>query len=975
MPQSQRSPSPAPRTHWRVPEVLRLTSLRTRLLVLTFGIFVLSIWLLALYISHAVREDMKHQLGEAQFAAATFAAAEIGEKIKARFGALDIVARGIDSTATDDPAFLQRKLEDYPILQMLFNAGVFVTRPEGTIVAASPRADRVGLSVGDRDHIIAALKEGKASVGKAVLGEKLAAPVFVISVPIRLAGGQVIGALSGVTDLQKPNFLDRISSQHYGSTGGYMLIDVKNRLVITATEKSRIMTPLSPPGVVPQTDRFIEGFEGYALYTNPRGERVLNSSKRIPEANWNMGITMPAAEAFAPLNTLQQRIFLAALLMTLLTSWAIWWMLRQERDYESRYRAVVESSFDAFWVTNLQGQIVDVNEAYVRRSGYRRDELLKMRVSDLEVPAKGSLVATHVSKVARYGSDHYEAQHRTRDGELWSVEVTTTQSESQPGFVLCFIRDMTDREHGAETQARLAAIIENSGDAIISKSIDGTIKTWNPAAENMFGYTAAEAIGQSMQIIIPPDRLDEERIILARISSGDEMVHLDTVRQHKSGRLVDISATVSPIRDRLGNIIGASKISRDITDRKRTEAKHEAIEQQLRESQKMQAIGTLAGGIAHDFNNALATILGNLELARQDSADNPVALESLEEIRKAGNRARDLVQQILTFSRRQPSERATLDLAPVVEEAARLLRATLPARLSVEVRCEADLPAVLGNATQLEQVLINLGTNAMQAMREGPGDLCIVLDTVVLDAALAKIYPALQRLYEQHPGRTLRLTVSDTGPGMDAATGARIFEPFFTTKAVNEGTGLGLSVVHGIVQAHQGMITIESEPGQGATFTIYLPVVPAKSVSLPDAGPIAATPVLSLDGGQRILYLDDDASLLSLIKRLLERRGYRVDAISEPRVALAALRADPASYDLVLTDYNMPAMSGLEVARETRRIRADLPVAVASGFIDETLREKAAEAGVHELIFKADEVEAFCATVQRLIQTASAPTP
>ena len=410
----------------------------------------------------------------------------------------------------------------------------------------------------------------------------------------------------------------------------------------------------------------------------------------------------------------------------------------------------------------------------------------------------------------------------------------------------------------------------------------------------------------------------------------------------------------------------------NVTARYQAEAAHSFLEAQLRESQKMQAIGTLAGGIAHDFNNALATILGNLELARQDTVDNQPVQESLKEIHKAASRARNLVQQILAFSRRQPAEHKRFDVAEVALEAAQLLRATVPARLSLDVHCASGVPHLLGNATQIEQVLINLGTNAMQAMPSGPGRIEIRLDTVVLDAELARAEPALGALQARHPGPTVRLSVSDTGVGMDAAIRERIFEPFFTTKPVNEGTGLGLSVVHGIVQGHDGEITVQSEPGKGSTFTIYLPLVGAPEAASADKTPVAvATPAFNPKDRQRILYLDDDESLVLLVRRLLERRGFQVSAYLNQEEALEFLRANSSAFDLVLSDYNMPGMSGLDVAREVRAIRADLPVAVASGFIDEELQTQADNAGVRELISKGDDVDQFCAVIQRLIRSAT----
>ena len=405
--------------------------------------------------------------------------------------------------------------------------------------------------------------------------------------------------------------------------------------------------------------------------------------------------------------------------------------------------------------------------------------------------------------------------------------------------------------------------------------------------------------------------------------------------------------------------------------RAQAEAIRISLEAQLHESQKMQAVGTLAGGIAHDFNNILATILGNTELARQDMVTNPAALASLDEIHKAGSRARDLVQQILSFSRRQPIERKRIALGLVIEESVRLLRATMPARMTLDVHCDVDTPAAVADATQIQQVVINLATNAMQAMHGTPGRIVIRLGGVMLDPALAGTHPALGALHERHPGRLVRLVISDDGPGMDAATLARIFEPFFTTKPVDEGTGLGLSVVHGIVQAHEGVIEAASQPGLGATFTIYLPADESamdstSTVKFPTA--TIATP--QSGSGRRLLYLDDDESLVSLVKRLMERRGFRVSGYTQQCDALNALRAEPAAFDLVVTDYNMPGISGLEVAREIRTIRADLPVAVASGFIDESLRAEAQGAGVRELIFKASAVEDFCEAFVRLAQAA-----
>ena len=399
----------------------------------------------------------------------------------------------------------------------------------------------------------------------------------------------------------------------------------------------------------------------------------------------------------------------------------------------------------------------------------------------------------------------------------------------------------------------------------------------------------------------------------------------------------------------------------DISERKRAEAARVLLESQLRESQKMEALGTLAGGIAHDCNNALAAIAGNSELARQDVGPGHIALESLGEINKAARRAKDLVQQILAFSRRQPLLRKPTTLSLVVLESARLVRATLPAGVSLKVECKPDTPAVLADASQIKQILLNLCGNAIQAVQDQgrPGVVEVRLE----------VYAQAEARGDLQPGRYACLTVQDNGPGMDEATRARIFEPFFTTKPMGKGTGLGLSVVHGIVKAHEASIEVESPPGEGSTFHICFPAVDAPVAAATTAA-VAATPANGQ--GKHILYIDDEEAILLLMQRLLERQGYRVSTFTSPEKALAAARADPAQFDLAVTDYNMPGMSGLNVAIALRDIRADLPVVLASGYITEELRANAPAAGISELIYKPDTVDELCEAVARIANAQSA---
>jgi len=509
-----------------------------------------------------------------------------------------------------------------------------------------------------------------------------------------------------------------------------------------------------------------------------------------------------------------------------------------------------------------------------------------------------------------------------------------------------------------ESEQRYRGLFDEANEGLMIMTEDGKLSEVNQAFAVMHGYTQDEL--RRMDIseldILKNHTIESRAETVRRIQSG-EVVRFEVEHLHKDGHVFPLNVTTSMIR--LNGRQYYLAFHQDMTERKQAEATRTLLEAQLRESQKMQALGTLAGGVAHDFNNVLAVIAGNAELVRQDVGPEHVALKSLEEIDKASRRAKALVQQILAFGRRQTTERKVMSLEPVVQEAAGFLRSTIPAGLRLNVECAPDAPAVLVDATQIEQVLLNLGGNAWHAI-EGqarPGLIEIRLDAEVRGDL-----------------RFAALSVCDNGQGMDEATRARIFEPFFTTKPVDKGTGLGLSVVYGIAQAHEAGIEVRSTPGEGTTFVIRFAAAQPSAASAPvknkyavdtDAGETLA---LQLEG-KRVLYVDDDESIVSLMTRLLGRRGYRVTGYTDPREAVAAVKAAPDQFDLAVTDYNMPGMSGLEVARALRAIRFDLPIVMASGYITDELRVQAPVAGVNELVFKPNTVDELCDAVERLAQT------
>jgi PAS domain S-box-containing protein len=627
----------------------------------------------------------------------------------------------------------------------------------------------------------------------------------------------------------------------------------------------------------------------------------------------------------------------------------------QRAELEAYFRGIFEHSPDCIIVADEQRRIVMINPAANQMFGYPQGALIGKAIEDLMPDASREDSSRERLELIR-GADVqavgqlWQFQARRIDGSSFPLEIRRSAFATPSGvFVLGVGRDLTERNRTEQARALLASIVENSEDAIIGKDLGSVITSWNKGAQAIFGYPAREVIGQSILKLVPEDRLQEEFGILQHIRRGQSVEHFETVRKTRDGRLIDVSISISPIKDAEGAIIGSSKIARDITRTK-------VLETQLRESQKMEAIGTLASGIAHDFNNILGTVMGNVELARQDAGDNRQVQESLGEIRKASVRARDLVNQILTFGRRQATSRMHLALLPAIEESARLLRATLPPRIQVRFDCADGTPDVMADSTQIQQVLLNLGSNAAHAIQGHAGLIGISMCPVELDQAAAQLVGV------SAAGTYARITVSDNGHGIDAATMQRIFDPFFTTKPKGEGTGLGLSVVRNIMRDHEGCIQVFSEPGHGTRFELHFPAAGRTGLVPAQADKVAAEAA----PGLRVMYIDDDESVRFVVTRMLAKRGYLVQGYPDALQGLTALRADGSAFDLIVSDVNMPGMSGLELAVIVHAERPDVPLALASGYVTDELRTQAAAAGVQEIIFKAHVADDFCDALQRL---------
>ena len=514
--------------------------------------------------------------------------------------------------------------------------------------------------------------------------------------------------------------------------------------------------------------------------------------------------------------------------------------------------------------------------------------------------------------------------------------------------ILGVVQDTTERRTAEEERIRLYAAVEQVTELITMTDIEGRIVYVNKAFENITGYSQREVLGKT-HAILKSGRHDEQFYseLWDTILAGKPWsAHL--VNKRKNGELYDEEAAITPLRDPDGQIINFVAVKRDVTEERR-------MQQHLRQAQKMEAIGTLAGGIAHDFNNILFAIQGYSEMVAETLRDNEIGTEDIEEVMRATNRATDLVQQILTFSRQTEKQFVRVRLSSIVKEVLKLLRATLPSNIEINQQIKAATAHVMADPTQVHQILMNLCTNAWHAMADHGGEMNVSLRAIDLTET-NKI-----EMIDLAEGEYLLLSVSDTGSGIPREIRDKIFEPFFTTKDFGEGTGMGLSVVHGIVTSMGGAITVYSELGRGTTFNVYLPRLATEA----EEEETGKKP--SIEGNERIMLVDDEKQLLEMLKRRLTRLGYRVTAFSHPRSALDEFTSRPDDYDLVITDMTLPYLTGDELSRLLLSIRPELPIIICTGFNHKLSREVAFEIGIKDYLDKPVTVDVLGTSIRRLL--------
>ncbi len=617
------------------------------------------------------------------------------------------------------------------------------------------------------------------------------------------------------------------------------------------------------------------------------------------------------------------------------------------RESEEQFRTLVESAPDAIFI-QVEGRFAYVNDATLRQYGATSEkELLGHAIVERIHPDHRAKVLERMRFINEEGKSvpMMELKHVKLDGTTVYVEshAVPVRFRKRKG-ALAFVRDMTERRKAEESlllsEERYSRLFEDAVLGIFRVTLGGEIINVNPAYARMFGFgSPEEAKSQvnnvAVDLYLDPSRRNE---LVRMILDANGPVHAETLYKRRDGSIFTVNLHAWAVRDGEGKILYLEGFVEDITERKRAEEQKEKLEAQLRQSQKMEAIGMLAGGIAHDFNNILQPIIGYTEMELNELSPSSPQRKSLEQVLKASLRAKELIRQILAISRSAHElQRIPTDISSIIQEALKLLRSTLPT--SIEIRQKIRKGVTLADPTQIHQVLMNLCTNAAHAM-DGTGILAVRLSPVDLSESDL----AGQSIFDLKPGPYLRLTVSDTGCGMDAETMERIFDPYFTTKEVGKGSGLGLSVVSGIVKRHKGAITVRSEPEKGTTFSIYLPRVDAQSEATMQVDNLLPR------GSERILLVDDEPTLTEMGTALLESLGYKVTSRTDSVNALELFRSNPDEFDLVITDYTMPKLTGLDFAREVFQIRPDMPVLLCTGLSEKITSNSAKELGMGLLV-------------------------
>lgn len=664
-------------------------SLKLRVTFFSLVIFWAAIWSLTYYAGLMLRSDLRRLLGEQQFSVASIVAAEVNQELDFRLRALERVSSGITPAAFARPEKLQVSLENRPVLRSLFNGGFFAIGTDGTAIADVPRTTgRIGMNVSERSWLQAAL-QGKAAVGDPVIGPRLQVPVFTLAVPVRAPSGEVIGVLAGVVDLSRPNFLDKITENHYGNTGDYLLVAPQARLVVTSSDRKRIMQPLPGVGINPAIDRNIHGFEGYTVLVNPFGVEQLASMKKIPAAGWYLAVALPTAEAFAPINAMKQRIQLAAVILTILAGGLTWLTLRRQlspmlaavetlstlassdlpvtplpvarqdevgqligafnhlletlelrarklAESEERHRTILRTAINGIWLTDLHGRLLEVNESYCRMSGYSRQELVGMHISGLGAQESPDDVLARLQTIKDSTEVRFETRHRRKDGTLMDLEVSVQYQPADGGQFVSFLQDITKRKKAEEkllkATQRLQLATRSARLGIWDWNVQENTMVWDERMLELYGLTAESFPGgiEAWQNGLHPEDREQTMEECRQALTGEKEWDTDFRVLHPDGTVKHVKANGIVIRDAAGAPVRMLGVNLDITDGKQAE---ERIARALKEKTVM------LQEIHHRVKNNMQVISSLLNLQAAGIDDEAVRAKFDESRRRVSSMA------------------------------------------------------------------------------------------------------------------------------------------------------------------------------------------------------------------------------------------------------------------------------------------------------------------------------------------------